>query len=116
MAAWANRHLMSQCNMLPLGLLCPQVQPLVDALVEKTRQRMAKLLAAAYSQVWRLGHTAGWVQGDSLTAPRTGRHVPATVCVLLWQWSMRWHYSWWVAGMWLASMVRFDPQVPSSIQ
>ncbi|KAI8470986.1 MAG: COP9 signalosome [Monoraphidium minutum] len=28
-----------------------QVQPLVDALVEKTRQRMAKLLATAYSQV-----------------------------------------------------------------
>lgn len=28
-----------------------QVQPLVEALVEKTRQRMTKLLAAAYSQV-----------------------------------------------------------------
>lgn len=28
-----------------------EAAPLVDALIEKTRQRMAKLLAAAYSQV-----------------------------------------------------------------
>jgi hypothetical protein len=57
--AW-NRNYVGAWQALQAHQWSAQAQPLVDALVEKTRQRMLKLIAAAYSQVgWGDGGGAG---------------------------------------------------------
>lgn len=83
-----NRHYVGTWQALQAHQWSAQVQPLIDALVERTRHRMVKLLASAYSQVSparaaqllgvseadarQLAQSVGWGQSDdgSVLQPR----------------------------------------------